>query len=101
MAAGNEVNNLAEEDDEVFLRRSRALGRDWPQTVRDHVDSVLRQLHRRRAIVPKSLTFVPIMHARDDPKDDTELEIDIYGLFESEVSADTVVVSGENYGVPL
>lgn len=100
MAAGNEINDLAQEDNEAFLRRSRAVGRDWPQPVRDHVDNLLRHLHRRRAIVPKSLTFVPIMHARDDPEDASELERDISGLFESEVSADSVVVSGENYSVP-
>ncbi len=99
-SSGNEINELAQEDDETFLRRSRTTGRDWPQPIRDHIDNLLRQLHRRRALVPRSLNFVPILHGRDDPEADRELEQDISDLFESELTEASVVVSGESYSVP-
>jgi hypothetical protein len=98
--SGNEINELAQEDDETFLRLSSTIARDWPRPIRDHVDNLLRQLHRRRALVPRSVNFVPILHGRDDPEADRELEKDITDLFESELSETGVVVSGESYSVP-
>jgi hypothetical protein len=99
-SSGNEINDLAQEDDETFLRRSRTTGRNWPQPIRNHVDALIRQLHRRRALVPRSLNFIPISHGRDDPEADGELEKDITNLFDSELTATSVIVSGENYSVP-
>jgi len=97
--SGNEINELAQEDDDPFLRQSRSVARDWPKPIRDHADNLLRHLHRGRLVVPRSVNFVPILHGRDDP-DDEELEKDLSDLFESKLTARSVIVSGESYGVP-